>query len=129
MFGKEKSPLLAAGGAEIKPLAGERAEIVVTTVCISAADTGFPLPVIAAGEKVLAYRLDPFEAKLPECIGIFLIIPAAEIGEMTLEDLMEGVSSPRKVSGLLLFQYGSILYTHIEYYCENGIDASEKQKN
>lgn len=53
---------------------------------------------------------------------------AAEIGEMTLEDLMEGVSSPRKVFGLLLFQYGSILYTHIWYYRENGIDASEKTK-
>jgi hypothetical protein len=43
-------------------------------VRIAAADTGYPLPVIAAGEKVLSNCLDPFEAKLPECIGIFLII-------------------------------------------------------
>ena len=97
-------------------------------VRISAAYTGYPLPVIAASEKVISYRLDPFETKLPECIGIFLIITAAEICEMTLEDLMEGVSSPRNVFGLLLLQYGSILYTHIEYYCENGTDASEKTK-
>jgi hypothetical protein len=82
------------------------------------------LPVFAAGEKVLAHRLDPFEAKLPECISIFLIIPAAEIGEMTLEDLVEGVSSSGKVPGLLFFTYGSILYTHIEYYCKNGTGAS-----
>ena len=115
-------------GTQVKPLAGERAEIVVTAVRIAAADAGYPLPVVSASEKVLAYRLDPFYAKLPECISILLIISAAEIGEMTLEDLMECVSSPRKVFGLLLFQYGSILYTHIEYYCEKGTDASEKVK-
>ena len=84
VFGKEESSLLAAGGTQVKPLAGEGAEIVVTAVRISAADTGYPLPVIAAGEKVLSNRLDPFETKLPECIGIFLIITAAEIGEMML---------------------------------------------
>ena len=78
---------------------------------------------------MLSDRLDPFEAKLPECIGIFLIIPAAEIGEMTLEDRMEGVSSPREVLGFLLFQYGSFLYTHIEYYCENVSIASPRVKN
>ena len=48
-----------------------------------------PSPVIAADEKVLTCRLDPFEAKLPECIGIRLIIPAAEVGEMMLEDLIK----------------------------------------
>jgi len=84
MFGKEERPLLATGGAQIKSLTGEGSKIVVTAVRIAAADTGYPLPVIAAGEKVLAYRLDPFETKLPECIGIFLIITAAEIGEMML---------------------------------------------
>ena len=87
----------------------------MTAVRISAADTGYPLPVVSAGEKVLSDRLDPFEAKLPEFISIILIIPAAEIGEMPIEDHMEGVSSLREVLGLLLFQYGSILYTHIEY--------------
>jgi hypothetical protein len=97
----------------------------VTAVRITTADAGYTLPVVTAGEKVLSNSLDPFEAKLTECIGILLIIPAAEIGEMTLENLMESVSSPRKVFGLLLFQYGSILYPHIEYYCENGTDASE----
>jgi hypothetical protein len=84
VFGKEERSFLAAGGTQIKPLTGERAEVVVTAVRIAAADAGYTLPVIAAGEKVLAYRLDPFETKLPECIGIFLIITAAEIGEMTL---------------------------------------------
>jgi hypothetical protein len=74
VFGKEERSLLAAGGTQIKPLAGEGAEIVVTAVRIAAADTGYPLPVITAGEKVLSNCLDPFEAKLPECIGIFLII-------------------------------------------------------
>jgi hypothetical protein len=73
------------------------------------------LPVIAAVEKVLSNCLDPFDAELPECIGILILIRAAEIGEMTIEDLMEGVSAPREVLGLLLFQYRSILYTHIEY--------------
>ena len=100
----------------------------MTTVRVTAADAGYSLPVVTASEKVLSTCLDPFETKLPECIGIFLIITAAEIGEMTLEDLMEGVSSPRKVFGLLLFQYGSIFYTHIEYYCENGTDSSGKIK-
>lgn len=38
--------------------------------------------------KVLAYRLDPFEAEPAECICILLIIPAAEIDEMTLKDRM-----------------------------------------
>ena len=97
----------------------------MTAVRISAADTGYPLPVVSAGEKVLSDRLDPFEAKLPEFISIILIIPAAEIGEMTLEDLMEGVFSPWEVPWFLLFQYGRILYTHIEYYCENDTIASE----
>ena len=115
-------------GTQIKPLAGEWTEIVVTAVRIAAAETSYPLPVVAAGEKVISNCLDPFEAKLPECIGILPIIPAAEIGEMVFEDLMEGVFSPREVPWLLLFQYGSILYTHIEYYCENGTDASEKIK-
>ena len=101
----------------------------MTTVRITTAYAGYTLPVVTAGEKVLSNRLDPFETKLPECIGIILIIPAAEIGEMTVEDLMEGVSSPRKVFGLLLFQYGSILYTHIEYYCENVRFASPIGKN
>ena len=77
---------------------------------------------------MISNRLDPFETKLPECIGIFLIITAAEIGEMTLEDLMEGVSSPRKVFGLLLFQLRSILYAHIKYYCENVRFASPIRK-
>ena len=128
VFGKEERSFLAAGGTQIKPLTGEGAEVIVTTFRVTAADTSYPLPVIAAGEKVLTNRLDPFEAKLPECIGILLIIPVAEIGEMTLEDLMECVSSTWKVLGLLLFQYGSVLYAHIEYYCENGTDASEKVK-
>ena len=98
-------------------------------VRIAAADAGYSLPVVTAGEKVFSNSLDPFEAKLPEIIGILLIIPATEIGEMTLEDLMEGVSSPRKVFGLFVFQCGSILYTHIEYYCENVRFASPIGKN
>jgi len=113
VFGKEKSPLLAAGGVQIKPFTGEGAEIVVPAFRVTAADTGYTLPVVAAGEKVIADRLNPIKVKLPVCISIFIIIPAAEIGEMTLEDLMEDISSPWKVFGLLLFQYGSILYTHI----------------
>jgi hypothetical protein len=100
-------------GTQIKPLAREGAEVIVTAFRVTASDTSYPLPVVAAGEKLLSNCLDPFEAKLPECIGILPIIPAAEIGEMVFEDLMEGVSSPRKVLGLLLFMYGSILYTHI----------------
>jgi hypothetical protein len=84
VFGKEKCSLLAAGGAKIKPLAGKRPKIIMPTVRIAAANTGYPLPVIAAGEKVISNCLDPFEAKFPECIGIFLIITAAEIGEMML---------------------------------------------
>ena len=115
-------------GAQVKPLAGEGAEVIVTAFRIAAANTSYPLPVIAASEKVLSNCLDPFEAKLPECIGILPIIPVAEIGEMVFEDLIEGFSSPRKVFGFLLLQYGSILYTHIEYYCEQGTDASEKIK-
>jgi hypothetical protein len=115
-------------GAQIKSLAGKGAEIVVPTVGIAAVYTGYTLPVIAAGEKVLGDRLDPFQAKLPVCTGIFILIPAAEIGKMPLENSMEGVSSPRKVLGLLLFTYGSILYTHIEYYCENSTVASEEIK-
>ena len=84
MFGKEELSFLAAGGTQIKPLAGERAEVVVTAVRIATADAGYTLPVVTAGEKVLSNSLDPFETKLPECIGIVLIIPAAEIGEMML---------------------------------------------
>ena len=84
VFGKEDRSFLAAGGTQIKPLAGERAEVVVTAVGIAAADTGYSLPVVTAGEKVFSNSLDPFETKLPECIGILLIIPAAEIGEMML---------------------------------------------
>jgi hypothetical protein len=129
VFGKKKGPFLTAGGTQIKPLAGKRPKIIMPAVRIAAADTGYPLPVIAAGEKVLTNSLDPFEAKLPECIGILLIIPTAEIAEMTLENLMECVSSPRKVLGLLFFQYGSILYAHIEYYCENVYFASPIGKN
>jgi len=83
------------------------------TVRIAAADTGYPLPVIAAGEKVISNCLDPFEAKLPECIGILLIIPAEEIGKMSLEDLMESVSSPRHVSTGLFMWYGPLRYSHI----------------
>jgi len=49
VFGKEERSFLAAGGTQIKPLAGERAEVVVTAVRIAAADAGYPLPVIAAG--------------------------------------------------------------------------------
>ena len=58
-------------GTQIKTLTGEGAEIVVTTVRITAADTGYTLPVVAAGEKVLANRLDPFEAELSVFPGIF----------------------------------------------------------
>lgn len=39
VFGKEKCSLLAAGGTQIKPLAGERAKVVVTAVRVTAADT------------------------------------------------------------------------------------------
>ena len=70
---------------------------------ISAAYTGYTLLVITAGEKVFSNWLDPLEDKLPKYIGIFLIIPAAEIGEMKLKDRMEGVTSLRKVLGLLFF--------------------------
>ncbi len=68
------------------------------------------MPVIAACEKVLTDCLDPFEAELPEFIGKFILIAAAEIGEMMLEDLMEDISSPWKVFGLLLFQTPSHCY-------------------
>jgi hypothetical protein len=37
-------------GKKIKPLAGEWAEKVVTTIRISTADMGYPLAVIAAGD-------------------------------------------------------------------------------
>jgi hypothetical protein len=84
VVGKEKCSLLAAGGAKIKPLAGKRPKIIMPTVRIAAADAGYTLPVVTTGEKVLSNSLDPFETKLPECIGILLIIPAAEIGEMML---------------------------------------------
>ena len=129
VFGKQERPFLTAGGTQIKPFAGEGAEIVVTAFRATAADTGYTLPVVAAGEKVLSNSLDPFEAELSVFPGIFIIITATEIGEMTLEDLMEGVSSPGKVLGILFFQYRSILYTHIEYYRENVNGASLKVKN
>jgi len=54
MLGEEESPFLTAGGTQIKPLAGEGAEIVVTAVRIATADTGYTLPVVTAGEKVLS---------------------------------------------------------------------------
>jgi len=57
VLGKEECPFLTAGGAQIEPLTGEGAKIVVTAVRIAAADAGYPLAVIAAGEKVLANRL------------------------------------------------------------------------
>jgi len=85
VFGKEKCSLLAAGGAKIKPLAGERTKIIMPAVRITAADAGYSLPVVTAGEKVLAHRLDPFEAKLPEFIGILLFIPAAKMVQMLQE--------------------------------------------
>ena len=50
-------------------------------VRIAAADAGYSLPVVTAGEKVFSNSLDPFEAKLPEIIGILLIIPATEEGK------------------------------------------------
>ena len=128
VFGKEERPLLTTGGAQIKSLTGEGAEIVVTAVRIAAADTGYPLSVVTAGEKVLSNSLDPFETKLPECIGILLIIPAEEIGEMTLEDLMEGVSSPRKVSTGLCVLYGALRYSHILNYRERGESASREKR-
>jgi len=71
---------------------------------------------VTIAKKVLPNRLDPFEAEFLECISILLIIPAAEIGEMPLEDRIEGIFSQWKLFNLLVFQYGSILYTHIEYY-------------
>jgi len=49
------------------------------------------LTVIAAGKTVFADRLVPFKAELPICIGTFLLIPVAVIGEMPLENRMEGV--------------------------------------
>jgi len=100
-------------GTQIKPLAGKRPKIIMPAVRISAADTGYTFPVIAAGEKMFADRPDPFEAELPECIGILLIIPAEEIGKMSLEDLMESVSSPRHVSTGLFMWYGPLRYSHI----------------
>ena len=60
VFGKEESPFLTAGGAKIKPLAGKRPKIIMPAVRIAAADTGYPLPVIAASEKVISNCLDPF---------------------------------------------------------------------
>jgi len=58
MFGKEKCSLLAAGGTQIKPLTGEEAEVVISTVRVGAAYTRYPLQVIAAGEKVFVYFND-----------------------------------------------------------------------
>ena len=49
------------------------AKVVVTAVKITTADAGCTLPVVTAGEKGFSNCLDPFEAKLPECIGILLI--------------------------------------------------------
>ena len=65
-----------------------------TAVRIAAADAGYTFPVVTAGEKVLSKCLDPFEAKLPECISIFIIFLSAGIEKMTFEDLMEESSSP-----------------------------------
>jgi hypothetical protein len=84
-------------------------QIVVTAVRVTATNTGYTLPVIAAGEKVFSNCLDPFEAKLPVCVGILLIISTEEIDKMPPEDSVKGVSSPRKVLRLLVFLYRSIL--------------------
>jgi hypothetical protein len=65
---------------------------------------------------------------VPETVVTVEYSVAVSNGEMTLEDDVKGVSSPRKVLGILLFTYGSILYTHIEYYCENSTVASEEIK-
>jgi hypothetical protein len=60
VFGKKKGPFLTAGGTKIKPLAGKRPKIIIPAVRITAADTGYSLPVVTAGEKVFSNSLDPF---------------------------------------------------------------------
>jgi hypothetical protein len=119
MFGKEERSFLTAGRTQIKPLAGEGAEVVVAAVRVAAAYMGYALSVIAAGEKVFADCLYSFEAELPVCAGIIFLIAAAKIGKMPIEYPMEAISSPGDVPGLLLSLCGNILYTHIEYKCKN----------
>ena len=46
-------------------------------------------------------------------IPVSIFLPAAEIGEMPLEDRMEGVFSPRYVSTNLFVLYGALRYSHI----------------
>ena len=97
----------------MKPLAGEGAEVIVPTLGVVAAYTGYALPVIATGEKVFADLLYPLEAELPVCAGIYILISVAEIMKMLLEDRMQRVPAPWKVLGSLFSQCGSALYTHI----------------
>lgn len=115
VFGKKERPFSAAGEATIESLAGDRAEIVVTTVRISATNTGYSPSIIAAGKNVLGNCPDSLQAEFHVCAGICLITSAVEIVEMSPKNNKQSVSSPREVPGFLFSLCEIVLYIHRKY--------------
>jgi hypothetical protein len=97
MLGKEDRPLPAAGRTKIKPLAGERAKEIMSTLGVGTTDTRDAVEIVAAGAKPLSDLLDTLKAIPAVGGGVLLIVVGAEVGEVAFKYRMELVAATGNV--------------------------------
>ena len=93
MLSKEDGPFATAGRTKIKPLAGERPEVVVTAFGIGAAYPRDALEIVAARRKPFPDLLNSLKAIPAVGGGVLLLVVLAEVCEVPLEYGMEFVTA------------------------------------
>ena len=99
VLGEEQGSHLAAGGAEVKALAAERSEELVSAFRIGALYAGDALGVIAAGDKAFGHLSDPLQAESSVCRGVLLLVVFGEFLEVLFEDSLKDVRSALGIGG------------------------------
>jgi len=85
--------LLAAEGTEVKALAAEGTEQLLSAFRVGALYAGDSLGVVAAVEKALGHLCDALQAKPAVLGGVLPIVVFGELLEVLFEDSLKGVRS------------------------------------
>ena len=126
MLSEEDCPFATAGRTKIKPLAGERAKLIMSTLGVGTAYPRHALEIVAARRKALAQLLDTLKA-IPAVGGsVLLIVFLAEVGEVTLEYGMECITATGNIP-VCRRGFNGDRRVHIIVYEPNQLFASDRE--
>ena len=97
MLGKEDRSFATAGRTKIKPLAGERSEVIVSAFGVGTAYPRDALEIVAARREALAKLLDALKAVSTVGGCVLLVVLLAEFGEVAFKYSMELVAATGNV--------------------------------